>query len=85
MLETSGLLVKVIIIILGYKRDFFKIKNIIGDNGGPAIALEKIGDTIYTYLAGIFLYGPADCGVFICDGVFTKVAAYIPWIEINTI
>lgn len=59
------------------------MKIMTGDSGGAVTSLEVIGSTIYTYLGGIISYGPTACGDGPFSGVFTKVAAYIPWIETN--
>lgn len=56
-----------------------------GDSGGPVISVESVGGQVYTYLAGIVSFGPTACGQGEASGVYTKVAAYIPWIEANTI
>ena len=47
-----------------------------GDSGGPLFATEsKI-----SYQIGLVSYGTNLCGRGI-PGVYTKVAAYLPWIE----
>lgn len=55
-----------------------------GDSGGPVMA-EEIGSNnkLYMYIAGIVSYGPVSCGGPMIPGVYTKVAAYIPWITEN--
>lgn len=40
----------------------------------------------YAYLAGLVSYGPAKCGSKGWPGIYTRVGAYISWIEacVNT-
>ena len=47
-----------------------------GDSGGPLFATESI----ISYQIGLVSYGTNICGRGI-PGVYTKVAAYLPWIE----
>ena len=51
-----------------------------GDSGGPAVM--KIGPDGPWYQVGITSFGTSRCGVG-DPGVYTKVAAYLPWIEKN--
>ena len=49
-----------------------------GDSGGPAVM--KIGPDGPWYQVGITSFGTSRCGVG-DPGVYTKVTAYLPWIE----
>ena len=49
-----------------------------GDSGGPAVM--KIGIDSPWYQVGITSFGTSRCGVG-DPGVYTKVTAYLPWIE----
>ena len=60
---------------------FFKDKDSCsGDSGGPSVM--KMGADGPWYQVGITSFGTATCGVG-DPGVYTKVAAYLPWIAKN--
>jgi len=51
-----------------------------GDSGGPLIQQANNGTP--WFLAGIVSFGTAKCGTG-TPGIYTRVSAYIPWIEKN--
>ena len=51
-----------------------------GDSGGPGV-MKKTPDSSW-YQVGITSFGTSTCGLG-HPGVYTKVTAYLPWIERN--
>ena len=51
-----------------------------GDSGGPFIYRPKVDEPWYQM--GIVSFGARKCGIE-SPGVYTKVSAYLTWIEMN--
>ncbi|XP_049815927.1 serine protease easter-like [Schistocerca nitens] len=51
-----------------------------GDSGGPLMAVGAVGGVNRHHVAGVVSYGPRQCGQAGWPGVYTRVAAYVPWI-----
>ncbi|EDW81572.2 uncharacterized protein Dwil_GK10951 [Drosophila willistoni] len=54
-----------------------------GDSGGPLVLEENYDGYANYYLTGIVSYGPTQCGLKDFPGVYTRVAAYLDFIERN--
>lgn len=54
-----------------------------GDSGGPLMAMDVKDNIQYWYLAGVVSFGPSPCGQEGWPGVYTRIGAYIDWIEEN--
>lgn len=54
-----------------------------GDSGGPLMIQELYNNRRYYYLVGVVSFGPTPCGVENWPGVYTRVDAYIDWIQQN--
>ncbi|ALC47832.1 MP1 [Drosophila busckii] len=52
-----------------------------GDSGGPLVVEEFQDGMANYYLAGVVSYGPTPCGIAGWPAIYTRVAAYIDWIE----
>ncbi|XP_017081642.1 melanization protease 1 [Drosophila eugracilis] len=54
-----------------------------GDSGGPLLLEDFSNGYSNYYIAGVVSYGPTPCGLKGWPGVYTRVAAYLDWIENN--
>ncbi|KAH8354544.1 hypothetical protein KR084_000909, partial [Drosophila pseudotakahashii] len=54
-----------------------------GDSGGPLMLEDYSNGYANYYIAGVVSYGPTPCGLKGWPGVYTRVAAYLDWIENN--
>ncbi|XP_052836121.1 melanization protease 1 [Drosophila gunungcola] len=54
-----------------------------GDSGGPLLLEDFSDGNSNYYIAGVVSYGPTPCGLKGWPGVYTRVAAYLDWIENN--
>ncbi|EDV42854.1 uncharacterized protein Dana_GF18202 [Drosophila ananassae] len=54
-----------------------------GDSGGPLLLEDYYEGNSNYYIAGVVSYGPTPCGLKGWPGVYTRVAAYIDFIENN--
>ncbi|XP_037729713.1 melanization protease 1 [Drosophila subpulchrella] len=54
-----------------------------GDSGGPLLLEDYSNGYSNYYIAGVVSYGPTPCGLKGWPGVYTRVAAYMDWIENN--
>ncbi|KAH8369485.1 hypothetical protein KR009_012380 [Drosophila setifemur] len=54
-----------------------------GDSGGPLMLEEIYAGNANYYIAGVVSYGPTPCGLRGWPGVYTRVAAYLDFIENN--
>ena len=52
-----------------------------GDSGGPASYRTTLNSPWYQL--GIVSFGPRKCGQKDRPGVYTKIEAFLPWIEKN--
>ena len=52
-----------------------------GDSGGPLVWREYSDDPWYQI--GVVSFGAVKCGSKDIPGVYTRVEAYLPWIESN--
>ena len=52
-----------------------------GDSGGPLVWREYSDDPWYQI--GLVSFGAVKCGTKDIPGVYTRVEAYLPWIESN--
>ena len=50
-----------------------------GDSGAPLVVREFSGDPYYQI--GVASFGASKCGQNGVPGIYTKVTAYLPWIE----
>ncbi|XP_016978978.1 melanization protease 1 [Drosophila rhopaloa] len=55
-----------------------------GDSGGPLLLEDFNNGYSNYYIAGVVSYGPTPCGLKGWPGVYTRVAAFMDWIE-NTV
>ncbi|XP_065361766.1 proclotting enzyme-like [Calliphora vicina] len=55
-----------------------------GDSGGPLMLPQMSGQSYHYYLLGVVSFG-YECARTGFPGVYTKVAAYLPWIKSNMI
>ncbi|XP_017031220.1 melanization protease 1 [Drosophila kikkawai] len=54
-----------------------------GDSGGPLLLEDYHEGYANYYIAGVVSYGPTPCGLKGWPGVYTRVAAYLDFIESN--
>ncbi|XP_017057003.1 melanization protease 1 [Drosophila ficusphila] len=54
-----------------------------GDSGGPLLLEDYFNGNSNYYIAGVVSYGPTPCGLRGWPGVYTRVAAYLDWINDN--
>ncbi|KQS38389.1 uncharacterized protein Dere_GG12275, isoform B [Drosophila erecta] len=54
-----------------------------GDSGGPLLLEDYSNGFSNFYIAGVVSYGPTPCGLKGWPGVYTRVEAYLDWIENN--
>ncbi|XP_039492941.1 melanization protease 1 [Drosophila santomea] len=54
-----------------------------GDSGGPLLLEDSSNGYSNFYIAGVVSYGPTPCGLKGWPGVYTRVEAYLSWIEYN--
>ncbi|EDW95637.1 melanization protease 1 [Drosophila yakuba] len=54
-----------------------------GDSGGPLLLEDFSNGYSNFYIAGVVSYGPTPCGLKGWPGVYTRVEAYLSWIEYN--
>lgn len=54
-----------------------------GDSGGPLLLEDYSNGYSNYYIAGVVSYGPTPCGLRGWPGVYTRVAAYLDWVENN--
>nr|NP_001138002.1 melanization protease 1, isoform C [Drosophila melanogaster]AAN13300.2 melanization protease 1, isoform C [Drosophila melanogaster] len=54
-----------------------------GDSGGPLLLEDYSNGNSNYYIAGVVSYGPTPCGLKGWPGVYTRVEAYLNWIENN--
>ncbi|KAH8295039.1 hypothetical protein KR018_006288, partial [Drosophila ironensis] len=52
-----------------------------GDSGGPLLLEDYYNGNSNYYIAGVVSYGPTPCGLKGWPGVYTRVAAYLDFIE----
>lgn len=52
-----------------------------GDSGGPLISLDNNKVNTYYFLAGVVSFGPTPCGLNGWPGVYTRVGAYVDWVQ----
>lgn len=52
-----------------------------GDSGGPLISLDTNKVNTYYFLAGVVSFGPTPCGLNGWPGVYTRVGAYVDWVQ----
>ncbi|XP_030556490.1 transmembrane protease serine 9 [Drosophila novamexicana] len=52
-----------------------------GDSGGPLIGLDTNKVNTYYFLAGVVSFGPTPCGLNGWPGVYSRVGAYVDWIQ----
>ncbi|XP_054734350.1 serine protease easter-like isoform X2 [Anastrepha obliqua] len=52
-----------------------------GDSGGPLMLTESQNDEVSYYLIGLVSYGTGECGQKDTRGIYTRVGAYVDWIE----
>jgi secreted trypsin-like serine protease len=62
----------------GGKRGFDSCR---GDSGGPIMRMDTSTEKPYWYLAGVVSFGPSPCGQEGWPGVYTRISAYVDWIE----
>lgn len=62
---------------------FLSLLMLLGDSGGPLMALRQERQNPFFYLAGIVSFGPSPCGMEGWPGVYTRVNRYIDWILAN--
>ncbi|KAM7355855.1 proclotting enzyme-like [Cochliomyia hominivorax] len=55
-----------------------------GDSGGPLMMPQMVGNSFQYYLLGVVSFG-YECARTGFPGVYTRVAAYMPWIKSNMI
>lgn len=54
-----------------------------GDSGGPLMFQDDVNGKAAYYLVGIVSYGPTPCGLSGWPAIYTRVGAFIDWIEKN--
>ncbi|XP_072749673.1 melanization protease 1-like [Anoplolepis gracilipes] len=54
-----------------------------GDSGGPLMKVQSLNGPPRYYFIGIVSFGAKACGSFTTPAIYSKVAAYIPWILQN--
>ncbi|XP_053956280.1 uncharacterized protein LOC128861931 [Anastrepha ludens] len=52
-----------------------------GDSGGPLMLTESQNGKISYYLIGVVSFGTGECGQKDTRGIYTRVGAYMDWIE----
>lgn len=52
-----------------------------GDSGGPLMTTDSSNGTPYWYMVGVVSFGASPCGLEGYPGVYTRVSAYMDWIE----
>ncbi|XP_032596341.1 serine protease easter [Drosophila grimshawi] len=52
-----------------------------GDSGGPLIGQNTNKVNTYYFLAGVVSFGPTPCGLNGWPGVYSRVGAYVDWIQ----
>lgn len=55
-----------------------------GDSGGPLMVFDKSNPRApFWFLSGVVSFGPSPCGLAGWPGVYTRIGAYMDWINQN--